>query len=491
MFEKNPCMQIFYMSLAIGMYIAWFFGIFLYLDGKHMSSLHNIFIFAGITLSIVSFIVACKADPGVVTKLNYPIFEKAYPYDGYLHSEVRFCKHCGIIKPPRTRHCSTCGCCIARNDHHCPCVGAGNYRYFLLFLLTNGVTCGYIAYVAIKLLYYFVNADGMFGKQVRLRNGQVITIGWKIALTVILNHRMWTSIAVMFSVCLCIALLSFFFYHVYLFLTNTSTLETLKWKRLKQNRKDAMQIVQGKSFIRDLPPTYVDDLKDDLKEKHVNRYSKGLISNLMEVIIPPHTRQCNINPLTTDSSSAPTQTPPSSSSSSLQQEQLSTFAPTTTFSSIIPHTFPNRPRFHWMNEPTGGEIERHRKERKAKDERRKMLLMKQISEAEQKKEEDDEDTSNQSSKAKHHTNRHTFTKEELENVDEKLNAEEWKELFLGCKEEILKRYNTFPVQRVQQQKMSQASEKTKAKVGKEPKKKLEKKEAVKEGSHNKEKIKKK
>ncbi|KAI3974278.1 hypothetical protein MKX01_030947, partial [Papaver californicum] len=51
---------------------------------------------------------------------------------------VRVCRKCNQLKPPRCHHCSVCGRCILKMDHHCVwvvnCVGALNYKYFLLFL---------------------------------------------------------------------------------------------------------------------------------------------------------------------------------------------------------------------------------------------------------------------------------------------------------------------------------------------------------------------
>ncbi|BBN09597.1 hypothetical protein Mp_4g21000 [Marchantia polymorpha subsp. ruderalis] len=53
--------------------------------------------------------------------------------------KVRFCRKCSQFKPPRCHHCSVCGRCILKMDHHCVwvvnCVGARNYKFFLLFLL--------------------------------------------------------------------------------------------------------------------------------------------------------------------------------------------------------------------------------------------------------------------------------------------------------------------------------------------------------------------
>jgi len=43
------------------------------------------------------------------------------------------------MRPPRAHHCSKCGQCSLRLDHHCAfmgvCVGARNYKAFCLFLL--------------------------------------------------------------------------------------------------------------------------------------------------------------------------------------------------------------------------------------------------------------------------------------------------------------------------------------------------------------------
>lgn len=61
---------------------------------------------------------------------------------------VKYCATCHIWRIPRMSHCSICNVCVESHDHHCVylnnCVGRGNYRYFLWFLLSVVMTCAYL-----------------------------------------------------------------------------------------------------------------------------------------------------------------------------------------------------------------------------------------------------------------------------------------------------------------------------------------------------------
>ncbi|KAL3832815.1 hypothetical protein ACJIZ3_007551 [Penstemon smallii] len=52
---------------------------------------------------------------------------------------IGYCNRCQNGKPPRCHHCSVCKRCVLKMDHHCiwvvNCVGACNYKFFLLFVL--------------------------------------------------------------------------------------------------------------------------------------------------------------------------------------------------------------------------------------------------------------------------------------------------------------------------------------------------------------------
>ena len=53
--------------------------------------------------------------------------------------QMKFCRTCMVWRPPRTSHCSLCGNCKLKFDHHCPwigkCIALKNYHHFLFFIL--------------------------------------------------------------------------------------------------------------------------------------------------------------------------------------------------------------------------------------------------------------------------------------------------------------------------------------------------------------------
>ncbi|XP_037888491.1 palmitoyltransferase ZDHHC15 isoform X5 [Glossina fuscipes] len=134
---------------------------------------------------------------------DYPVSNRT------LSGSIRFCDKCKIIKPDRSHHCSVCGTCILKMDHHCPwvnnCVNFTNYKFFVLFL---GYALLYCLYVALTSLECFI----------RFWRGE---LGGSMGRFHIL---FLFFVAFMFA----ISLISLFGYHVYLLLVNRTTLEAFR-----------------------------------------------------------------------------------------------------------------------------------------------------------------------------------------------------------------------------------------------------------------------
>ncbi|XP_027008062.1 putative palmitoyltransferase ZDHHC13 [Tachysurus fulvidraco] len=97
------------------------------------------------------YLRTCKTDPGIVRmteeekKKNIVVLAEA----GCLDPRI-FCTSCMMRKPMRAHHCFSCNSCIAKQDHHSlwinGCIGARNHHFFVLFLMTLNLVCGWMLY---------------------------------------------------------------------------------------------------------------------------------------------------------------------------------------------------------------------------------------------------------------------------------------------------------------------------------------------------------
>ncbi|VDC01323.1 unnamed protein product [Peniophora sp. CBMAI 1063] len=129
--------------------------------------------------------------------------------DDYL-KPGRWCRICWAPKPERAHHCSECGRCVLKMDHHCPwigakCVGYRTYPSFLHLLLCVTLYASYLAGVNIEGLVY------AFSHPLNLDVHTPV-------------HMLFLSfIGVVFG----ITIGAFLGYHIYLTLTNQTTLENI------------------------------------------------------------------------------------------------------------------------------------------------------------------------------------------------------------------------------------------------------------------------
>jgi hypothetical protein len=88
-------------------------------------------------MTLWSYAMVATTDPGRVPDA----FLLSSPGSAELALErgnMDVCVPCDVYKPPRAHHCSRCGRCVLKYDHHCPwiaqCVGFFNYKLYLVFI---------------------------------------------------------------------------------------------------------------------------------------------------------------------------------------------------------------------------------------------------------------------------------------------------------------------------------------------------------------------
>lgn len=122
----------------------------------------------------------------------------------------RQCSRCTRYKPPRCHHCSVCRRCVLKMDHHCPwinnCVGWRNYRYFCLFMMFLSTSCFYVIGIFMQIFPEIVYLH------VARRRG-----------TRSARQCIMTSFMICCSILVALCILGGF--HVYLVLSNQTTIE--------------------------------------------------------------------------------------------------------------------------------------------------------------------------------------------------------------------------------------------------------------------------
>jgi hypothetical protein len=155
-------MQIFFLMLVVGG-----FAVFVHLGlplmpNKRVGPIHIFFAFISVLWVLFTFVIASLARPGFITPINAEALEKLYPYDGFIFVR-RTCETCGTPKIARSKHCRMLNKCVEKYDHFCPwinnCVGALNYRFFLLFVLSTALIIVYGTYFLGQLLLWVIERD--------------------------------------------------------------------------------------------------------------------------------------------------------------------------------------------------------------------------------------------------------------------------------------------------------------------------------------------
>ncbi|KAK6745633.1 hypothetical protein RB195_012009 [Necator americanus] len=125
---------------------------------------------------------------------------------------IRYCPKCRCIKPDRAHHCSICGQCVLKFDHHCPwvnnCVNFYNYKFFLLFLGYGFIFCLFVFFTDLP---YFIE---FWTRDYHEHNLQA--------------SKFHLLFLVFVSGMFAISLSFLFFYHLYLTARNRTTVESFR-----------------------------------------------------------------------------------------------------------------------------------------------------------------------------------------------------------------------------------------------------------------------
>jgi len=175
-----------------------------------------------VLLMLASYVACIAGDPGRIPQwfIELDMEERERlcfnRYDGGVlierseEGELRTCWKCHKLKPDRCHHCSICDRCVLKMDHHCPwvnnCVGWGNYKFFLLFLLWLSMSCVFTALTLIPRMTEIHFSD--------MSGGDIRTIASLV-------------VATLFG----LSMGSFAFLHFQLVFRNLTTLEEMERKQ--------------------------------------------------------------------------------------------------------------------------------------------------------------------------------------------------------------------------------------------------------------------
>ncbi|KAF7003022.1 hypothetical protein CFC21_018408 [Triticum aestivum] len=146
------------------------------------------------------------------------------------------CSYCHLVQPPRTKHCHDCDKCVLQFDHHCTwlgtCIGVRNHCRFWWYIFGQASLVVWTVALYIQFLHVDMNGSWLKG---------LTGLTLLLPLIVIL-----------------IVLLILLMLHTYLALTNQTTYEIARRKRI--------------SYLRGVP-------------RKVHPFSKGICRNLYDLCL--------------------------------------------------------------------------------------------------------------------------------------------------------------------------------------------------------------
>ncbi|XP_058098428.1 protein S-acyltransferase 10-like [Magnolia sinica] len=124
------------------------------------------------------------------------------------------CTYCHVLQPPRSKHCHDCDKCVLQFDHHCvwlgTCIGQRNHCRFWWYIFEETILCTWTCILYITFL-----------------KGNTTWEWWKDAVMIMFLVILFISL---------IFLLLLLLFHSYLVLTNQTTYELARRRRISYLR---------------------------------------------------------------------------------------------------------------------------------------------------------------------------------------------------------------------------------------------------------------
>ncbi|KAI0162172.1 DHHC palmitoyltransferase-domain-containing protein [Xylariaceae sp. FL1272] len=143
-------------------------------------------------ITMSSFIRASASDPGILPRNlhrfppadenedplrlapptnDWTLIKSAESSTAAMEVPTKFCKTCGIWRPPRAHHCRLCDNCVETQDHHCVwinnCVGRRNYRYFFTFVTSATLLSLFLIGASLAQILLYSNREHIsFGQAI-------------------------------------------------------------------------------------------------------------------------------------------------------------------------------------------------------------------------------------------------------------------------------------------------------------------------------------
>ncbi|KAJ1610287.1 putative palmitoyl transferase [Cryptosporidium canis] len=175
-------------------------------------------------MMVISMALTFLKDPGVIkprSEFSNPLCSLDLQINAQI-VRVKFCPDCKIIRPPRSVHCNVCNHCVDRFDHHCPwvgtCIGAGNYKTFILFISTLFLLELSMLVGSCKMVDHFTREAT---DVLKLENSTKVFIHT-------MNNSAGAAVVIGFACFTALFALSLLIFHCYIGAMNKTTFEEIK-----------------------------------------------------------------------------------------------------------------------------------------------------------------------------------------------------------------------------------------------------------------------